>query len=61
MRKTLIKPDTKVFPANYLLLLINFLEQQGYNVQTALKEIQLPQYVNEDPEQFVSYGFLKIF
>lgn len=61
MRKTAISPDSKIFPANYLLLLLNFLENRNYNVSDLLKKIQIPEHITQDPEQFVSHAYLKQF
>lgn len=61
MRKALINPDTKVFPANYLLILINFLQFKGFDISDIAAKITIPKHVAEDPEQFVTYGFLKEF
>lgn len=61
MRKTAINSDSKIFPANYLLLLLNFLENKNYKIDDLLKKIQIPEYITNDPEQFVSHAFLKQF
>jgi AraC-like DNA-binding protein len=61
MRKSLINADTRVFPANYLLLLINFLENQGYEIAEVLRNIETPEQLTADPEQFVSHAYLKQF
>lgn len=61
MRKTAIQSDSKTFPANYLLLLLNFLENRDDNSDELLKNISIPDSIKDNPEQFVSHAFLKQF
>ncbi len=59
MRKSTIQSDTKTFPANYLLLLRNFLEYKNFNTEEIFQNVKLPAHLTNDPEQFVSHALLK--
>lgn len=61
MRKTAIQSDSKIFPANYLLLLQHFLEYKNFSTKEIFQNIKLPANFTNDPEQFVSHALLKQF
>jgi AraC-like DNA-binding protein len=61
MRKTLINSESKVFPASYLLLLLNVIETHGFEITDLLNKVELPPLTMHDPEQFVSLAYLKQF
>jgi len=61
MRKILINPYSKVFPASYLLILLHVLEDRGFETSEILKKTQLLKLNTHDPEQFISLIHLKQF